>query len=85
VINGAMHAFETPPIRLPYTTMITTNEAERLFDTEISEISFNATDAGAVIIREHTFVPLRPLAESLGYSIEWIEAERTVVLESNVA
>ncbi|MCL1845218.1 MAG: CotH kinase family protein [Defluviitaleaceae bacterium] len=77
-INGALHAFEIPPIRLPYTVMITTREAERLFGTEIHhEIHHNE----ATIIREHSFIPLRTIAQTLGYTVEWHEAEHTVSLE----
>ena len=45
----------------------------------INGVRFDAT-ASSVAILDHIFIPLRVIAEALGYNVDWVEAQQAVTL-----
>jgi hypothetical protein len=107
-INGQLQTFTLPPIRLPYATKISLQDAARIFNFRFENDRQNITmrqgnitithrintpiftvnnepfeaAASSINIRQHTFVPLRIIAELFDYDVDWLESERTVTLSS---
>lgn len=44
-----------------------------------------ALDTAAVLIDNRTYLPIRPIAEALGYQVKWEADEKTVIIDQNLA
>ena len=42
-------------------------------------------DTAAVLIDNRTYLPIRPIAEALGYQVKWEADEKTVIIDQNLA
>ena len=41
-------------------------------------------DTAAVLIDNRTYLPIRPIAEALGYQVKWEADEKTVIIDQNL-